>query len=214
MSIKAVIFDMDGVLVESEVRNDKAKLEVLSRFGVSFDYDYYSQFPGNSNLYVWNKIKSDFGITEDTKKLDALDSEARRTLIKKEGHIAVCGAVELVRRTAQKFPIALASGSPMWIIEDAMKSVGLYELFSARISGEDMKRCKPYPDIFLAAAKALGVKSDECAVIEDSANGVAAAKAAGMFCVGFVNENSGHQDLSSADMIINKLNMLDFSTLN
>ena len=204
--IKAVIFDMDGVIVESEFRNYKAKIEVLKPYGVSFDYDYYSQFPGNSNIVVWEKIIKDFSINESAEYLDKIDLEKREELIKSDGHIAVDGAIDLIKRLAEKYTLALASGSPEKIILDTVKYFDIEKYFKFIISGESVENCKPAPDVFLSAAKNIGIAPENCAVIEDSHNGVLAAKAAGMYCVGFENRNSGNQDLSKADVIVKSHN--------
>ncbi len=201
--IKAVIFDMDGVIIESEYRNFLAKLEVLKPYNISFDYDYYSKFPGNSNLVVWEQIIKDFKIPETAEFLNKIDLEKREQLILKEGHRQVSGAVDLVKRLSKKYTLALASGSPEKIIFDTVKFFDIEKYFKFIISGENIKRCKPAPDIFLITAKNLGIKPENCAVIEDSHNGVLAAKSAGMYCIGFENKNSGEQDLTPADIIIN-----------
>lgn len=201
--IKAVIFDMDGVIVESEYRNFLAKLEVLKPYNVSFDYDYYSKFPGNSNLIVWQQIIKDFSLDLSADYMHKIDLEKREELIKKEGHKQVKGAIDLVKRLSKKYILALASGSPEKIILDTVKYFDIEKYFKFIISGENIKRCKPAPDIFLITAKNLGVAPKNCAVIEDSHNGVLAAKSANMYCIGFENKNSGEQDLTAADIIVN-----------
>ena len=200
--IKAVIFDMDGVIVESEYRNYKAKLKVLEPYGVSFDYVYYSQFPGNSNIVVWQKIIDDFSLECTAEEMHEVDLVARETLIKQEGHIAIDGAIDLIKRLSKKYVLALASGSPEHIIYDTVKYFEIEKYFKFIISGETIENCKPAPDIFLITAENLRVKPENCAVIEDSHNGVLAAKKAGMYCVGYENPNSGQQDLSLADVTV------------
>lgn len=200
--IKAVIFDMDGVIVESEYRNYLAKIEILKPYGVSFDYDYYSRFPGNSNLVVWERIIKDFSINESAAVLHKADLEKREELIRLNGHQEVEGAIDLIKRLFGKYTLALASGSPEKIILDTVKYFGIEKYFDFIISGETVKRCKPAPDIFEITAESLKIPAENCAVIEDSENGVKAAKSAGMYCIGFENKNSGNQDLSLADIIV------------
>ena len=201
-NIKAVIFDMDGVIVESEYRNYKAKLKVLEPYNVTFDYEYYSQFPGNANIVVWQKIIDDFSISVTAEEMHKVDLVARDDLIKQEGHIAIDGAIDLIKRLSKKYVLALASGSPEHIILDTVKFFDIEKYFKFIISGETIKRCKPAPDIFLITAEKIGVSPENCAVIEDSHNGVKAAKSAGMYCVGYENKNSGEQDLSLADVVV------------
>ena len=200
--IKAVIFDMDGVIVESEYRNYKAKIKVLEPYGVTFDYDYYSQFPGNSNIVVWQKIIDDFSLQVTAEEMHKVDLTVRDTLIKQEGHIAIDGAIDLIKRLSKKYVLALASGSPEHIILDTVKHFEIENYFKFIISGETIENCKPAPDIFLITAEKIGIKPENCAVIEDSHNGVLAAKKAGMYCIAYENPNSGQQDLSLADVIV------------
>jgi len=208
-NIKAVIFDMDGVIVESEFRNYKAKLKVLEPFGVTFDYEYYSQFPGNSNIVVWQKIIDDFQIDATAESLHKVDLVARDELIKQEGHIAIDGALDLIKKLSKKYVLALASGSPEHIILDTVKFFDIEKYFKFIISGETIENCKPAPDIFLITAKNIGINPENCVVIEDSANGVLAAKRAGMKCIGYVNLNSGKQDLSLAEKRVKNLSEID-----
>ncbi len=200
---------MDGVIVESEERNYKAKLKVLEPYNVTFDYEYYSQFPGNSNIVVWQKIIDDFSIPVTAEEMHKVDLVARDDLIKQEGHIAIDGALELIEKLSKKYVLALASGSPEHIIKDTVKFFDIEKYFKFIISGETIENCKPAPDIFLITAKNIGINPENCVVIEDSANGVLAAKRAGMKCIGYVNLNSGKQDLSLADFKVDKLEEID-----
>lgn len=204
-SIQAVIFDMDGVLVESETVNYHAMLETLKPFNISFDFSYYSQFPGGSCIEAFNKIKADYNANFDTAKSVVDFNNTRRTVAKRDGWQAVPGAVDAVRYCADKYKLALASGSAIDIIKDVTSTFNIDDCFLSMISGESIEHCKPAPDIFLKSAENIGVKPENCAVVEDSHNGVLAAKAANMTCIGFVNPNSGNQDLSVADFIISDM---------
>ena len=113
----------------------------------------------------------------------------------------------MVKTLAKKYPCAVASSSPHTFITFALGKIGLLDFLSVRISIDDLPegRGKPNPDIFLFAAKTLGVDPKQCAVIEDAAHGVAAAKAAGMFCIGLQSPHSGEQDLTAADVVISDM---------
>ena len=114
------------------------------------------------------------------------------------------GAKDLVKELKKMgIPMAVASSASIETIKSNMERFGIADCFDAFISGLNCSQGKPWPDIFLNAAKALNKKPAECIVIEDSANGVTAAKRAGMFCYAFVPEKAVPQDLSSADTIIN-----------
>ena len=96
-------------------------------------------------------------------------------------------------------PIAIASSSPRLFIEAVVEKIGIQQYFTIIVSGEEVERSKPEPDIFLKAARLLNVNPFECLVVEDSKSGTIAAKKAGMKCIGYLNLNSGEQDLSQAD---------------
>lgn len=204
--IKAIIFDMDGVITDSELVNCNIILDTLKPYGVSFDYDYYSQFPGGTSKNCYEILARDFSLDFDPDEMVKQYDEMRIIAAKEGRMIKIPGAVDAVKYLAGKYTLALASGSAPFIIERVLTDFGIKSCFSYTVSGETIPRCKPAPDIFLNAAAALGILPEECAVIEDSTNGVMAAKAAGMYCIGFVNPNSGRQDLSSADRIIMNMN--------
>lgn len=100
------------------------------------------------------------------------------------------------------FSLALASSSPHEQINYILENLGIKRYFHSTISGEDVKEGKPHPEIFLKAARSVGIDPESCVVIEDSHNGVTAAKNANMKCIGYKNPNSGNQDLSNADITV------------
>ena len=108
-----------------------------------------------------------------------------------------------------RIPIAIASSSPREFIEAVVKKIGIDQYFKILVSGEEIERSKPEPDIFLKAATLLNVSPTECLVVEDSKSGTIAAKKAGMKCIGYQNVNSGNQDLSNADFIVNDIKEID-----
>ena len=108
----------------------------------------------------------------------------------------------LAELKALNIPAAIASSSPPVFIKAVLRKFDLLDHFECVVSGEEVERGKPAPDVYLKAAELLGVKPQDCMVLEDARHGVAAAKAAGMKCIGFVNPNSGNQDLSQADYVV------------
>lgn len=104
--------------------------------------------------------------------------------------------------------MAVASSSSIRFIEAVLRKLNIDKYFKLYISGEEIKKSKPDPDIFLKTAEMLQIKPKECIVIEDSKNGVIAAKKAGMKCIGYINPNSGNQDLSEANVVISDFNAL------
>ena len=207
--LKAVIFDMDGVLVDSEpLHYEINKLTAKRHCGIILDYDYYKQYIGSTVFFMWEKIKKDFDFHKYTvQELFDLSEEIKDELVSTKGYPEVKGAVNFVKSLSGKFKLAVASSSRLENIENNMKKLGLMgehntvNFFNVLVSGTTVKNPKPAPDVFLKAAEELGVEPHECMVIEDSSNGAKAAKAAGMACIGFLNPSSGEQDLSMADYL-------------
>ena len=105
--------------------------------------------------------------------------------------------------------MAIASSSSPELIREVIRRLGIAKYFRELVSGDEVARPKPNPDVYLTAAKKIGADPSECVVLEDSHNGVLAAKSAGMFCIGFRSPHSGNQDLSTADIIVNSIRDID-----
>ena len=219
--LKAVIFDMDGVLVDSEpLHYEINKLTAERHCGITLDYEYYKQYIGSTVFFMWDKIKKDFSFDKyTTQELFDLSEVIKDELVSTKGYPEVKGAVNFVKSITNDFKLAVASSSCLANIENNMKKLGLMvesadeteviSVFEKLVSGTTVKNPKPAPDVFLEAARQLGVKPNECIVIEDSSNGAKAAKAAGMACIGFLNPRSGEQDLSMADYLFEDFDGID-----
>lgn len=214
--LKAVIFDMDGVLVDSEPLHYEADRILLEeKLNINLDYDYYKQYIGSTVTYMWNKIKKDFSIEEyEADKLRAMADEITERLVESQGYKEIEGVVCFVKSLKENYKIAVASSSYLEKIERNVRNLGLEKEFDKLVSGIEVANPKPAPDIFLEAAKRLGVEPHECVVVEDSENGVNAAKAAGMACIGFINKNSGDQNLAKADYLIESFVGIDGNFVN
>ena len=208
--LKAVIFDMDGVLVDSEpLHYEINKLTAQRHCGITLDYEYYKQYIGSTVFFMWEKIKKDFDFERySAQELFDLSEVIKDELVSTKGYPEVKGAVNFVKSLSGKFKLAVASSSCLKNIENNMVKLGL-NCFDKLVSGTLVKNPKPAPDVFLEAARQLGVEPRECMVIEDSSNGAKAAKAAGMACVGFLNPSSGEQDLSMADYLFEDFDGID-----
>lgn len=205
--MKTILFDMDGVLIASERMHYEAVNLVLERVvGRTMDWGYYAQFVGSNGNYFWSTLERDFALTGQVETLKTAYAQQKQAFLDERGHEPVAGAVQLVHALARRgYRMAVASSSPQSEIEDAMQALGLRGCFAALVSGAQMEHPKPAPDVFLHTAERLGVSPADCIVIEDSANGVRAAKAAGMTCIALYNPDSGNQDLSAADVRIDAL---------
>ena len=201
--LRAIIFDMDGVLVNSEPLHYEVDRLLVEELGHELDYDYYKQFIGSTNTHLWTCIRSRFGLTQTVEELKAMADAKKRQLVNQNGFPPIDGVEPMVRRLHEAgYLLAVASSSPVPYIEEVTAYFHIRPYFQVLVSADAIGKPKPAPDIYLKAASMLGVSPDQCLAVEDSTNGVGAAKAAGMVCIGFENPDSGPQDLRLADYII------------
>jgi HAD superfamily hydrolase (TIGR01509 family) len=186
-SFKAVIFDMDGVIVDSEPRHEKAFLEVIREIGFGDQLNLkFADYVGRSDKELWIDFVS---VHKPAQPLEELLAMKRKRVIEIIGREQPLfdGLPALVNKLAVRYPLALASGSERAVVEAVLDLQNLRQLFSVTVSGSDISRGKPAPDIFLRTAELLGVAPRDCWVIEDSKPGIAAALAAGMRVVAITN---------------------------
>lgn len=209
--LKAVIFDMDGVLVDSEpLHYEVNRITMQEQFGIDLAYEYYKQYIGSTVPYMWGKIIKDFSIEGyNATELFELSEVIKDRLLSEKGYPEVEGVVPFVKSISAKYKLAVASSSALANIERNVTKLGIREDFDVLVSGVNVANPKPAPDIFLKAAEQLGVKPEECIVVEDSCNGTRAARAAGMACIGYINPGSGEQDLSAADYLFEAFDNID-----
>jgi HAD superfamily hydrolase (TIGR01509 family) len=212
--IKAVIFDMDGVIVDSEPLHFEVCMEVTRKLGKEVDKDYFNKYVGVSNPVMWEEIIKDLKIENTVDKTLELQMDLTIKHFNESSLGAISGIVKLMEDLKNNGIVcAIASSSPMIFIEAVVKKLRLEKYLEFYFSGETLGKSKPEPDIFIETAKKLGVNPKEVVVIEDSKHGVQAAKSAKMICIGYVNPNSGNQDLSKADYICNDINELSYSKI-
>ena len=206
--ITAVIFDMDGVIADSEYFNVKAKHIILQNAGIEVDWHYHDKFLGTTHEYMWTEMKKEFlQLIQEVPDYINLWVKTRKELIEAEGLKPMPGVVDLIHGLKEKrLKLAVASSSLKEDIVDNMNTFGITDCFDKFVSGSECKNGKPDPEIFLRAAKLLGKDPKECTVIEDSQAGVAAAKAAGMRCIGYAPEDAIKQDIHLADQIVTEFN--------
>lgn len=205
--IRAVLFDMDGVLVNTEPVHYRMWKEAFYNRGLEVSYDVYKGCIGTTDNYlmdlIWDHYGRDF---RGDKKLLEERMAIEERVPKEESYPEMPGVREMLRGLHEAgFLLAIASSSPVSRIETAVDHLGVRQYFSLLNSGENVARSKPAPDIYLDTAKKLGVEPAECVVLEDSENGTLAAVSAGMTCVGLRNPDSGDQNLERAKAAIREL---------
>lgn len=211
---KACIFDMDGVIIDSEPMHFEIDLIMTRQLGLNFTHDDLEKYVGMTNPAMWKHIKELHKLEPSVDELIRIQMDMKLSILNERDEKPIEGIVSLLQALKRAgYPIGLASSSPILFIQAVLEKLELQPYFSVIVSGEEVAQGKPAPDVFLKAAQLLQVEAEHCAVIEDSRNGVAAAKAAGMACIGFLNPNSGQQDLTRADLIVDSITQITVSKL-
>lgn len=211
--IKAVIFDMDGVLVDSEPYHIEAENIIYSKMGLNISDEEMNSFVGMAMDRLYDTLREKYHLTRTTEDFLAEDTEIRINAFKNKGKMTpIKGIPELLKDIkAAGLKIAVASSSHQDIIKIVLEASSIIDFFDFYLSSfdESVKHGKPEPDIYLKAASMLSEKPENCIVIEDSFNGVTAATKAGIKCIGYKNPASGNQDLSAATVIIDDYTKID-----
>ena len=199
MKPEAVIFDMDGVLVDSEPFGFEALRRVMARYGLPYGEEENAEFLGRTTLDSCQILRERHRLPEAAETLADWYVEGMLEQIAR-GPIPMAGVPEVLRRIrAAGYRMALASSAEVRVIDANLTALGLRPLFDAVVSGTQVARGKPAPDVFLAAAERLGAPPATCLVVEDSRNGLLAAKAAGMRCAVVPCAHTRHQDFGECD---------------
>ena len=207
--IEAVIFDLDGVLLDSEQVWDEAREQLAKERGGRWHENAQRDMMGMSSV-EWSRYMHDvIGLPEPPEEISREVVE-RMAKLYREHLPVVPGAREAVERLAARWPLGLASSSNRELIDLALELLGVKHLFKATVSSEEVTRGKPAPDVYLEAARRLGVDPTHAAAIEDSENGIRAAKAAGMRVIAIPNQHFPPADdtLTQADVLLRSLEEL------
>ncbi len=213
--LKAFIFDMDGVIIDSEPLHFLSDKMVMKDFGIEVSDEELNAFVGVTNPLMWQELRIKYDLAASVEELLLIQHKYKTELFSAGELNSINGIPELLKELKEReIKVGLASSSSRQFIELVLKKLDLFHYFDVVISGEEVLNSKPAPDIFLEAAAALEVNPLDCVVLEDSGHGVTAAKAAGMKCIAFRNPNSGNQKLDAADCIVCTLEKLDFLNIN
>ncbi len=210
--LKAVIFDMDGVMIDSEPVHQEANKRVMEELGLLFEESYYAQFVGSTTDYMWDKMIHDFSLSQTPEQLMEMSNRHVTEINGEDGYPEIPEVSQLIRKLSnENLKLAVASSSGRTRIQYILDCMKLQTEFNEIVSGIEVKNPKPAPDTFLKAAELLQVEPSECLVIEDSWNGMKAAKAAGMVCLGYENPESimDRQNMEYADYIVQGFEDID-----
>jgi HAD superfamily hydrolase (TIGR01509 family) len=206
---------MDGVIVDTEPVHHYAYNQHFKQLNIEVTPEMYATFTGNSTKNTYEKLKSHFEIAETVPDL----VEAKRNLFNdafdsKEDLCLIDGVEDLIKELYHNgMQLVLASSSANVTIDRVFRRFGLHQYFTHLVSGEDFPNSKPHPAIFEHAAKLSQTSVENCIVIEDSTNGIIAAKAAGIYCIGYDSINTKLQDYSKADKVIKHFSELNFEII-
>lgn len=213
--VQTVIFDMDGVIVDTEPVHHYAYQQHFKELQIEVSEAMYATFTGNSTRNVFQKLKESFGLQQDVEDLilrkrhlfnEAFDTKPDLELLP--------GVLELIQDLHHNgLQLIVASSASNSTINRVFNRFALHQYFTDIVSGEDFPKSKPHPAIFLHAATLSKAPKEHCVVIEDSTNGIIAANHAEIFCIGYHSENSKQQDLSLANYVIQDFKEVNASIL-
>lgn len=202
---RAVIFDMDGLLLDTETLWHEAEVELFRRHGDEFTWDDKMAVIGTSfemtSRYFADRLgrPSEEGSALVDEMVSLMHDRVRRQVDARPGALELVAGI----RSLDGVRLGLASNSPRFLVDDALATAGLVDAFDTIVTSSDVEHAKPAPDIYLRACQDLGVDPSEALALEDSASGVAAAKAAGLTCIAV--PQFAETDVSAADRIVDSL---------
>jgi HAD superfamily hydrolase (TIGR01509 family) len=213
--LKAVLFDMDGVIVDTEPLHRKAYFLMFSDMKIAVSETLYTSFTGQSTLNICKKLVDMFGISKTPETLVACKRKHFKFLFENDNSLQLLdGVLDLIKDySANGLTLVLASSASMPNIDRIFDRFDLNKYFVAKLSGADLKESKPHPEIFIKAAEAAGESREHCVVIEDSSNGIKAANDASIFVVGYDSKHSTDQDYSKANKVVSTFEEIKFSLI-
>lgn len=208
-AVEAVVFDLDGVLIDSETRWDAARRALVAEAGGRWRPSATRDMMGMSAPEWSRYLRDELGVPLEPKEIN--DRVVAKLLAGYRDELPLLpGAVEAVRRLARCWPLGIASSANRPVINTVLERAGIADAFAATVSGDDVSRGKPAPDIYLDAARRLGVDATRAVAVEDSSNGLRSAAAAGMGVIAVPNREfpPSEDALGLADLVVGSLDEL------
>ena len=206
--IKAILFDLDGVLIDSEPLHFEAHKKALEKFGVQLSLEDYMNFgvaKGDENLYA--NVAQKFNVTIDRNEISSFKKKIFKEILDAKGSL-ISGVLDVLKKLDGKCDCAIVSSGSKTSVDHIVDTFGIRKFFKVIVTGDDVERVKPFPEIYLKAIEMIGYEKEACIAIEDSETGIASAKAAGLRCVAIPNKFTMHQDFSKADSVLSSIKEL------
>jgi beta-phosphoglucomutase len=207
---------MDGVVVNTEPLHHKAYYKMFADVNIIVSKALYESFTGQSTISICRYLVDHFNLSDVPEVLVKLKRKHFKYLFENDTSLTLIdGVLERIKDYhSNGLTLVLASSASMPNINSVFKRFDLDQYFIAKLSGADLKASKPHPEIFIKATEASGYTREECVVIEDSTNGIQAAKSAGVFCIGFHGDSKSNQDFKLSDFKIKDFSEIEFQKLN
>ena len=201
---EAVIFDMDGVLIDSEPIHIEIENKLYAKLGINVSEEVHRSYLGASNEYMYTDLKSRYQLGQTVTELMAFDEDFRSEYFRNLDHLSANeGVISLLHEIrAAGIKLAVATSSSPDIVNILLKKCKIESFFDAIVTTSEAGKSKPSPDVYLCAARKIAVLPQNCIVFEDSPHGLSAAKSAGMFCIAIQTDNEIIKSLSRADYLI------------
>lgn len=215
MPEKVFIFDMDGVLIDSEPAYLEMNKKLFIEFGIEMNEENYKALVGLPSLPMWTMLKKKYNLNNDVSEFMNLERRRMIEILDSEKITEpVDGITDLLKLLkVRNIKLSVASSSAKENVNFVLNKLKLSDYFDFVISGEEVVNGKPSPDIFLKVVEVFDAVPEKCYVLEDSKNGIIAANSAGMKSIGFTNNNFNQQDLSKADLIVNNFDSKSISRI-
>ncbi|KFF03917.1 HAD family hydrolase [Chryseobacterium luteum] len=216
MSLKAVLFDMDGVIVDTEPLHRKAYFATFEELEIAVSEDLYTSFTGASTKRVCETLIQKYGLSQTHEAIAGIKRAYFKDYFDNdEDFDLIPGVRELIKHYHENgIRLILASSATMTTINMVFEKFGLEQYFSGKISGAALKESKPHPEVFLLAAEMANEPVENCMVIEDSTNGILAAHRAKIFCAAYRSPHSKNQDYTLADIVVSDYEELELDKLS